>query len=50
MAKCKLVLKMPWWASLYICSCVLFAKVFGVQPNIDKISSTVVNRAKVKVE
>ena len=40
----------PWWARPYLYTCVLFAVVFGMQPDVDKIVARVVRNTKWKVD
>lgn len=39
--------KMAWWVKPYIKSCILFAKMFNLTPNINKIRGTALKGCSV---
>lgn len=49
MARCTLTIKVrfPWWARAYIAGCALFAKTFGMQPDIQKMTQTILRHTRL---
>ena len=44
----KVEIKKPWWTEIYIKSCILFSKLFGGEPDPDKMAKLIVKNIKVK--
>lgn len=39
----------PWWTSAYVYSCGIFARLHGLEPDLEKISATISKHIKVEV-
>ena len=37
---------LPWWTHAYARTCIFFAACFGVEPDLEKISTTITNHIK----
>lgn len=43
-------MKFSWWVKPYLYACITFAWLTGMEPNLDKITGTVMRDVKFRLE
>lgn len=39
----------PWWTNGYVWACAVFARLHGLEPDVDKIAATITKHVKLEV-